>query len=600
MIEQYMLTDKQRESVNFDERGDLLVKGVAGSGKSVVLMQRAVKMNATAIKKGQEKKILILTYTKALVNYTAALVDMTGLDPRMIEVKTIDSCCFDVYCSMIHGRANIVKDGNDRSKYVAIAIQKHLDTHPKHRFHDVDPEFWAEEFIWIKQKNLCTVERYRDAERAGRGGKVRMTKDDRDIAYQLYQSYCEVLEEKGLKEREDLYAYLIKNAINIPKSKRYDYVLVDEAQDLSFVKLKFAKIIARESITIAADKAQKIYSTTFSWKELGIDIKGRASKTLDKPFRSTRQIVQLAESLLEVNRAMQTDLSEFTDPVLPEREGMVPVVVNCANAAVEEDVVIKLINRAKKEHSIGLLYRSYEQKNRISEWLNTNHIQFETVDNEWKMDSTGVKLFTLHSSKGLEFDMVVIPFFGRSVLPLESNLEGADEAQKREIIAQERSLLYVGMTRAKYDLYITFSGRPSEFLNDFSHEFYRFLDPKGGELSKPTRTDIDALRIQTEMKSSPKESVLPKEMPPKRPVIESVSRYCNTNDRCLMEKACNGKKIQLKEVASGKDLSFEIDSHRTPWHKILLGKVAGEVVTIGSKQYKVVAVLKQTYGNPWY
>ena len=44
-------------------------------------------------------------------------------------------------------------------------------------------------------------------------------------------------------------------------------------------------------MTIAADVAQKIYKKTFTWKEVGIDISGKSSKSLSKSFRSTKQIV---------------------------------------------------------------------------------------------------------------------------------------------------------------------------------------------------------------------------------------------------------------------------------------------------------------------
>ena len=93
------LTKAQKESVEYDS-GDLLVKGVPGSGKSVVLMERALRFNKKAIEAKETKKILILAFTNSLVKYTEALVDLTGLKPRMIEISTIDKLCLALYRKM--------------------------------------------------------------------------------------------------------------------------------------------------------------------------------------------------------------------------------------------------------------------------------------------------------------------------------------------------------------------------------------------------------------------------------------------------------------------------------------------------------------------
>ena len=47
------------------------------------------------------------------------------------------------------------------------------------------------------------------------------------------------------------------------------------------------KALAKKSITIAADVAQKIYNTSFTWKEVGIDISGRSSKALSNTHLET-------------------------------------------------------------------------------------------------------------------------------------------------------------------------------------------------------------------------------------------------------------------------------------------------------------------------
>lgn len=561
------LTKAQKESVEYDS-GDLLVKGVPGSGKSVVLMERALRFNKKAIEAKETKKILILAFTNSLVKYTEALVDLTGLKPRMIEISTIDKLCLALYRKMANRKfVYIITKSSEREQFIDRAIQKHMDkTKKKHRFHDISAEFWAEEFLWIKQKNITSEAEYVGAERIGRGGKVRMSREDKAVAYSMFAEYCALLTAAHKYDWEDIYSYLIKNAKKIPDDDKYDYILVDEAQDLSYVMLKVAKLLTRRTITIAADKAQKIYSTSFSWKEIGIDIRGKASKSLEKTFRSTKQIVQLAESLLEVNRAQQEDQSEFTDPVLPTREGELPQIISCKTALDEQDMVIGLaIKYVKANNVVGILYRSYSEYITLKKWLMNAGIVPEEISKktEWSLNKPGVKLSTFHSSKGLEFDVIIIPKFTEANLPLNSMVEGADQEQLEEIKAQERSLLYVGMTRSKYNLYLTFSGKPSCYLYDFEPRYYKYIANDGTLLPKPKR-----LFVPKQKEGSPTLK------PPQPPIFDQ--RPVDTSPK----KIRNGSTVYAHKVGEAQEKKYVINTHTFPMQAAFLDRIVGDTVKI--------------------
>ena len=74
-------------------------------------------------------------------------------------------------------------------------------------------------------------------------------------------------------------------------------------------------------------------------------------------------------------------------------------------------------------------------------------------------DRRGVHLLTLHGAKGLEFEAVFIPRLEEKELPIR-------QAKKPGEIAEERRLFYVGLTRAKRHLSLTWSGKPSRFLGE--------------------------------------------------------------------------------------------------------------------------------------
>ena len=73
-----------------------------------------------------------------------------------------------------------------------------------------------------------------------------------------------------------------------------------------------------------------------------------------------------------------------------------------------------------------------------------------------------VTLATLHAAKGLEWERVFLMGASEGILPLETGSTGTSDA----VVSEERRLFYVGMTRAKVDLHISYRGSPSRFLRE--------------------------------------------------------------------------------------------------------------------------------------
>ena len=102
----------------------------------------------------------------------------------------------------------------------------------------------------------------------------------------------------------------------------------------------------------------------------------------------------------------------------------------------------------------------------------------------------GVHLLTYHRAKGLEFDAVFLPRLEERELP--SKLSKTEAA-----IAEERRLLYVGLTRAKRHLTVTWSGKPSRFLAELEIETRSASAAKAVEPDDPLYAVLKKWRLET-------------------------------------------------------------------------------------------------------
>lgn len=469
-----MLTEKQKECVDFASHRDLIVQGVAGSGKSLVIINRALQIYEKTKAKGKRAKIAVFTFANSLVEYTHEVLEQGGAEAaRDITVSTLDREILSLYNKIIGHRIYGVY--NKYTRELDDVVSELEKQYSGTRFFKKEKrEFLMEEIKWMKQHMMKSFSDYENCVRKGRGA-TRVTKDDRRIIYDVYENFYEKLRLKNAKTIDVVAEELAKKVI--PEYCQYDFVLVDEAQDLTLSKMIIAKSLARVSITVSADFAQKIYKTGFTWKEAGIEIRGQASKKLQGTHRNTRQIAALANSLTEANTEIKRyDADDFTIPELPKREGPLPqLIYESSHRQEQEDIItlIKEIRSNKPDSTIALLGRDKTYIRKIQVWLNTASIPYQLIEKnkEYKVLEPGVKVVKYHSSKGLEFNYVIMPFVDDGIFPYTKYVTGDDDDDSIEDLMNEaRSLMYVGMTRARDMLYMFavdgVDGEPSPLIED--------------------------------------------------------------------------------------------------------------------------------------
>jgi superfamily I DNA/RNA helicase len=253
----------------------------------------------------------------------------------------------------------------------------------------------------------------------------------------------------------------------------YDFVVVDEAQDLGIQQLRFLAAIGSgrpAGLFFAGDLGQRIFQQPFSWKSAGVDIRGR-SRTLRINYRTSHQIRSQADLLLDPAIA-------DVDGNVKERSGTVSVFNGAAPAFAllntpEEEVqaVSEWLQRrladGVRPHEIGVFVRSEAELPRAVEAVRAAGLEHTALDERAETRSDFASVATMHYAKGLEFRAVAVMACEDEVIPLQSRLaEVADPGDLEDVYNTERYLLYVACTRARDHLVISSGGVPTEFLSD--------------------------------------------------------------------------------------------------------------------------------------
>ncbi|MDQ1146061.1 hypothetical protein QE429_002888 [Bacillus sp. SORGH_AS 510] len=365
-----------------------LIRGVAGSGKTIILASRAKML----LKQNPDWKILILCYNISLANAIQQMIVHMLNEPE-------DLFDFDQQAKKVQNQNIIVRN-----------------------FHS-----WLKNDLKIREQQLP------------------------DIIDKL--------------ER--------KEAI-LPT---YDAVLIDEGQDFEAEWLRLVSLLINEdtqSLLLVEDRAQTIYQRKRSYlQDTGLSFQGR-SKVLSINYRNTQQIVKFAWDFYRKhsvfkNKVVNRELEgEIIAPQSTKRKGPEPGIIKAANFFEEMKIVARQIKKLHKERKvpyddmlilyrvkrthqapiIDIIKRSLKDGGLPFFWITEN----DNSKRSYEKEDGKIKISTIDSSKGLDFRAVFIVNVDSMPFPLEENKE------------REVSLLYIGMTRAKEYLCLSYSG-VSEFTN---------------------------------------------------------------------------------------------------------------------------------------
>jgi hypothetical protein len=452
----------QRELVERDYAGPARVSGSAGTGKTIVALHRAVFL----ARRDPESRVLLTTFSETLANaLRTRLRRLISNEPHLaerLEVHAVDAIGERLYGKHI-GRPNIpsreTTDGIIAESRGAVPDLKF-----RHAF--VLGEWEQLVDVW----QLNTWEAYRDVQRLGR--KTRLPESQRGKLWSVFEEVRERLRKGGYVTRAEMFARLTAHLAD-RRQPAFDHVVVDEAQDVSVAQLRFLAALGGErpnGLFFAGDLGQRIFHLPFSWRSLGVDIRGR-SRTLHVNYRTSHQIRDQADRLLGAEISDVDGVVESRRGTVSVFNGPEPIIRTFSDENSEIEGVGEWLRERTGEgvapHEIGVFVRSETELPRATAALATVGTAFKTLDASVETTSGYACLGTMHLAKGLEFRAVAVMACDDEVVPLQSRIEAvADEADLEDIYNTERHLLYVACTRARDYLLVTCVDPASEFLDD--------------------------------------------------------------------------------------------------------------------------------------
>ena len=271
------------------------------------------------------------------------------------------------------------------------------------------------------------------------------------------------------KEESEYYDLIVSETLSKVQSSnlKYDAILVDEGQDFSDDMYKVVTSLLNEktnNLTVALDEGQDIYHRKQSWKDLGIQAKGRIHR-VSYVYRCTRELHEFSSKFIGTNggppassgsqqQAMFPDLYEYHGPKPQIRQCQsLEEIIDFVTGAIKKlidagecpcsDIAILYSMKSTQDgpeiHIPHMIGKALEKKGILYNWMSEDYRSKRSYD----VTTDTVTISTIHSAKGFDYSRVFL-----------IGLDLYDPAKWPE--GELKGLTYVAITRARYELFIPY------------------------------------------------------------------------------------------------------------------------------------------------
>jgi addiction module RelE/StbE family toxin len=463
-------------------QGPWLVKGGPGSGKSLLALyaiQRLLEQQELEVRK--PLRILLTTYTNALTGASRVLLRELGVDVLSYKGKGKGP---EVHVSTCHRVVRSELPNSDKtllftSEERVVSLMEHLIVELGGKApatFKLSAKAVLDEIDWvILGRNIQDLASYKEVPRIGR--RRPLGARQRTHIWHLWKRLERELDKdnSGLEGQQTIEA-LERFWLRKKGSSRaiYDYVFIDEAQDLKLAELQYLfKICKKPSqIFITADANQSIYGGGMPWKEVAADLNFTGNTRIFKlNHRNTKEVWEAIlpiatgsgdhdpetlgseaykpgppPNLYPYSPSVPPDrpFTHFGDPLVDKIREALSDMTSDARMPYEYAAVLVPSSKMTEDIAAGLPPE-----------MNAKAMVSRTFD----VQHRGVKVATFHAAKGLQFPIVVVAGAEDGLIPKTDNFDDEDEMERH------RRTLFVACSRAKGLLGLVYpKNNPSRFL----------------------------------------------------------------------------------------------------------------------------------------
>ncbi|MEY4762695.1 MAG: hypothetical protein RLZZ200_2551 [Pseudomonadota bacterium] len=468
-----LLLHPDQESIvtrSFD--GPAMLCGISGSGKTCVLVRRAMELAG----RHPGETFLIVTLNRPLARLLQKLVNEAAPDTirDSIQVKSFYDICRELleefdpknirrYLDVADKTENHVDDvwreyyqyeNNNRDATVFSPVHDSLIAR------NVDAEgYIREEFDLIRSiAPLSDRERYLSAERTGRVHPV--PEAWRKLLLQGLVDWEKKCWSVGVMDALGMAVAVHRHSEKI--EPRYRSILVDESQDFGSVELDLLNRLAKpgtDNLFLAGDLAQRISLKSRNLTEIGISIPASRRVELSLNYRNSREILEVASRMLLASvpeeHRRDSDFS-FVDPETSAFSGPTPRLLSAKSLEGELSAAVQYaeeIIRDTPSANVCIALAGYSE-HEVQRFARSNGLRsLHGIDS---IENGAIFLSDLENTKGFEFSQMIIVNLVAGEFPSPRCPEGEEW--------REACRLYVAMTRPRTDLTLSYHGALSPAL----------------------------------------------------------------------------------------------------------------------------------------
>lgn len=450
----------QRDIVERVHGGPARVVGSAGTGKTVVALHRVMRI----LSRDPDARVLLTTFSeplsRALERKLRLMAGERGDLLRRVRVASFLQIAKEMHTLAFGRPAALVATQAIRTQLGKAATEQDVL--------EVSSQFLLSE--WenvIDAWQIASLADYAEVPRIGR--KSRLGPKQRERIWGVFSAVRDYLRQRGVVTEPGLFAAVEAHFAAHP-DKPFTHIVVDEAQDLGVPELRFLAALGGggDALFFAGDLGQRIFRQPFSWRRLGIDVRGR-SATLKVNYRTSHQIRRAADRLLPPSIRDIDGIEDARAGTISVFDGPEPEIIVFDSIKAETQKAAEIIRDSVKggcaAAEIGVFVRSEAQLGRARAAVReAGFSPSDLGDNATRTDA--ILVGTMHLAKGLEFRMVLLMACDADALPLAERVESAaDEFELDEVLTTERQLLYVAATRARDRLVLSAVAPASELLD---------------------------------------------------------------------------------------------------------------------------------------